>query len=69
MSYAIIGFGDVGQALATASARRGLEVAIASKRPAEALAPIAKAIRPAIHSKSLQDALQVEVVLLAVYPG
>ena len=46
MSYAILGAGKVGQALAKAFARKGIEVAIASRRPVEALAPIAKAIGP-----------------------
>jgi hypothetical protein len=66
MSYAIIGSGKVGQALATAFARKGLEVAIASRRSVEALAPIAEAIGPTIHPKSLQDAVKAEIVLLAV---
>jgi hypothetical protein len=66
MSYAIIGSGKVGQALATAFARKGLEVAIASRRSAEALAPIAKAIGPTISPKSLKDAVQADIVLLAV---
>ena len=66
MRCAIIGSGKVGQALATAFARKGLEVAIASRRSAEALAPIAKAIGPTISPKSLQDAVQAEIVLLAV---
>ena len=34
MSYAIIGFGKIGQALAHAFARRNIEVAVASRRPA-----------------------------------
>jgi 8-hydroxy-5-deazaflavin:NADPH oxidoreductase len=46
MSYAILAAGKVGQALATAFARKGIEVAIASRRPVEALAPVAKAIGP-----------------------
>ena len=66
MRYAIIGSGKVGQALATAFARKGLEVAIASRRSAEALAPIAKAIGPTISPKSLKDAVQADIVLLAV---
>ena len=40
MNYAIIGTGKEGQALA----RKQIEVAIASRRQAEALAPVAKAI-------------------------
>ena len=43
MTYAIIGFGAVGQALATAFARKGLNVKVASRRPPEALAPQAQA--------------------------
>jgi hypothetical protein len=66
MSYAIIGTGKAGQALAKAFARKGVEVAIASKRPAEALAPVAKAIGPTIIPKSLQDAVKADIVILAI---
>jgi predicted dinucleotide-binding enzyme len=66
MSYAIIGAGKVGQALAKAFARKGIEVAIASRQTAEALAPVAKAIGPTVIPKSLRDAVKAEVVLLAV---
>jgi hypothetical protein len=65
MSYAIIGFGNVGEALARMFARKNIEVAIASTRPPEALAPLAKAIGPTIIPKSLQDALKAEIVILA----
>ena len=66
MSYAILGAGKVGQALATAFARKGIEVAIASRRPVEALAPVAKAIGPTVVPKALQDAVKAEIVFLAV---
>jgi 8-hydroxy-5-deazaflavin:NADPH oxidoreductase len=66
MTYAIIGAGNVGRALAKAFARKGIEVALASRRPPEELAPIAKAIGPSIIPKSLQDAVKAEIVLLAV---
>lgn len=66
MSYAIIGAGKVGQALARAFARKGIEVALASRRSPEDLAPLAKVIGPTIIPKSLQDAVRAEVVLLAV---
>jgi 8-hydroxy-5-deazaflavin:NADPH oxidoreductase len=66
MSYAIIGSGKAGQALASAFARKGIEVAIASRRPVEALAPVAKAIGPTIIPKSLKDAVKADMVLLAV---
>jgi predicted dinucleotide-binding enzyme len=66
MSYAIIGTGKVGQALAKAFARNGIEVGIASRRPPEALAPIAKTIGPTIIPKSLHDAARADVIVLAV---
>jgi 8-hydroxy-5-deazaflavin:NADPH oxidoreductase len=66
MNYAIIGSGKVGQALAKMFAHEKIEVAIASRRSPEALAPIAKAIGPMIIPKSLQDALKAEVILLAI---
>jgi 8-hydroxy-5-deazaflavin:NADPH oxidoreductase len=66
MSYAILGAGKVGQALATAFARKGMEVAIASRRPVEELAPVAKAIGPTVVPKAMGDALKADVVFLAV---
>ena len=52
MSYAIVGFGAVGQALAHAFARKNIEVTVASRRPPEALAPQARAIGPTVVAKS-----------------
>jgi predicted dinucleotide-binding enzyme len=66
MSYAIIGTGKAGHALAKAFARKGVEVAIASKRSAEALAPVAKAIGPTIIPKSLRDAVKADIIILAI---
>ncbi len=66
MSYAIVGFGSVGQALARAFARKGIEVAVASRRPAEALAPQARAIGPAVVAKSLREAVEADTIILAV---
>jgi predicted dinucleotide-binding enzyme len=66
MSYAIIGAGNAGKALAKAFARQSIEVALASRRPRAELAPIAKAIGPTIIPKPLQDAVKAEVVLLAI---
>ena len=66
MSYAIIGFGKIGQALARAFARKNIEVAVASRRPPEALAPQARAIGPAVVAKSLRDALEADTIILAV---
>ena len=66
MSIAIIGFGKVGQAIAGAFARTGLEVAVASRRRPEELAPTAAAIGPAVLATSLPDALERDTVILAV---
>ena len=66
MTYAIIGFGPVGQALARMFARKDLEVVVASRRPPADLAPAAKAIGPTITPKSLTDALDADTILLAV---
>ena len=66
MSYAIIGFGKIGQALAHAFARRNINVTVASRRPAEALAPQAQAIGTTVVAKSLRDALDADIIILAV---
>src|ERR1051325_7199834 len=58
MSYAIVGFGKIGQALAHAFARKNINVTVASRRPPEALAPQARAIGPTVVARSLQDALE-----------
>ncbi|MBN9569358.1 MAG: NAD(P)-binding domain-containing protein [Alphaproteobacteria bacterium] len=66
MSYAIIGFGKIGQALAHAFARKNIEVTVASRRPPEALAPQARAIGPTVIAKSLRDALEADTIILAI---
>ena len=66
MSYAIVGFGKIGQALARAFARRNMEVAIASRRTPEELAPQARAIGTTVVAKSLRDALEADTIILAV---
>ena len=38
MSYAIIGFGNIGQALAKAFARKGMEVSVATTRAPDSFA-------------------------------
>src|SRR3984893_1780488 len=66
MSYAIVGFGAVGQALAYAFARKNIDVTVASRRPPAALAPQARAIGPSVVAKSLRDALEADTIILAV---
>jgi predicted dinucleotide-binding enzyme len=66
MSYAIIGFGKIGQALAKAFARSGIEVSVATTRDPESFASAAAAIGPGIIPKSLAEAVKADVVFLAV---
>jgi len=66
MSYAIIGFGKVGQALAKAFARSGMEVSVATTRDPERFAAAAAAIGPEIIPEKLADAVKADVVFLAV---
>src|SRR6201997_4124180 len=66
MTYAIVGFGKIGQALAHAFARKNINVTVASRRPPEALAPQARAIGPTVVARSLQDALEADTIILAV---
>jgi 8-hydroxy-5-deazaflavin:NADPH oxidoreductase len=66
MSYAIIGFGKIGHALAKAFARNGIEVAVASTRDPERFAADAAAIGPTIIPKTLAEAVKADVIFLAV---
>lgn len=66
MSYSIIGFGSVGQALAKAFARKNIEVNVASRRPPETLAQQAKAIGPTVIPTTLQEAIASDIIFLAV---
>jgi 8-hydroxy-5-deazaflavin:NADPH oxidoreductase len=66
MSYAIVGFGNIGQALAKAFARNGIEVSVATTRDPESFASRAAAIGPEIIPKTLAEAVKAEVIFLAV---
>src|ERR1700757_2242142 len=66
MSYAIIGFGKIGQALAKAFARQGIEVSVATTRDPERFASAAAAIGPTIVPKKLAEAVKADIVFLAV---
>jgi predicted dinucleotide-binding enzyme len=69
MTYAIIGFGKIGQALAKAFARRGIEVSVATTRDPESFAADAAAIGPAVIPKTLAEAVKADIVFLAVRFG
>ncbi|MEN8514643.1 NADPH-dependent F420 reductase [Burkholderia sp. RS02] len=66
MSYAIVGFGKIGQALARAFARNGIEVAVATTRDPKSFAAEAAAIGPTIVPKTLTEAVKADIIFLAV---
>jgi len=66
MSFAIIGFGNIGQALAKAFAREGIEVSVATTRDSESFAAAAAAVGPTIIPKKLADAVKADIIFLAV---
>jgi predicted dinucleotide-binding enzyme len=66
MSYAIIGFGKIGHALAKAFARSGVEVSVATTRDPQSFASAAAAIGPTIIPKTLTEAVKADVIFLAV---
>lgn len=64
--YAIIGFGKIGQALAKAFARNGLEVSVATTRDPESFASGAAEIGSGIIPATLAEAVKADVIFLAV---
>nr|WP_323000351.1 NADPH-dependent F420 reductase [Castellaniella sp.] len=66
MSYAIIGFGQIGQALAKAFARSGIAVSVATTRDPESFASAAAAIGPDVIPTTLAEAVKADIVFLAV---
>jgi 8-hydroxy-5-deazaflavin:NADPH oxidoreductase len=63
MSYAIIGLGKIGTAIAQAFANKGIEVVVAGRRPVDALAA---QIGPSVVARRIEDAVRADVVILAV---
>jgi predicted dinucleotide-binding enzyme len=66
MTYSIIGFGPIGQALAKAFARKGIDVSVATTREPESFASVAAAIGPTILPKTLAEAVKADIIFLAV---
>jgi predicted dinucleotide-binding enzyme len=66
MNYAIIGFGQIGHALAKAFARSGIEVAVATTRDPQSFAADATAIGPKVKAATLAEAVTADVIFLAV---
>jgi len=66
MSYAIIGFGKIGRALAKTFARNGIEVSVATTRDPESFTSDAAAIGPMVIPETLAEAVKADIVFLAV---
>jgi len=65
-SYSIIGFGNIGRALAKAFARKGTKVSVATTRDPESFTSEAAAIGPEIIPTTLGEAIKADVIFLAV---
>ena len=66
MTYAIVGFGEIGHALATAFARKGIEVSVATNRDPRSFEADAAAIGPGVIPVTLAEAIKADVIFLAV---
>jgi predicted dinucleotide-binding enzyme len=66
MDYAIIGFGEIGQTLARAFARRDIDVFVATTRDPESFASAAAAIGSGVIPKTLAEAVKADIIFLAV---
>ncbi|HYS08750.1 MAG TPA: NADPH-dependent F420 reductase [Myxococcales bacterium] len=66
MSFAILGSGAIGRALATQFARKRIDVMVANRRGPKSLADFAKDLGQNITAVSVQDALRADVVVLAI---
>ena len=66
MSYSIIGFGEIGQTLAKAFARKDIAVSVATTRDPESFASAAASIGPGIKATTLAEAVKADVIFLAV---
>ena len=66
MSYAIIGSGAIGTALARQFARKSIPVKIANSRGPASIAALAGELGASIQAAELSDALAADIVILAV---
>jgi predicted dinucleotide-binding enzyme len=66
MQYAIIGSGAIGSALASHFARKHIRARLANKSGAQSVAALAQKLGPEITGVSVAEALQADIVILAV---
>jgi hypothetical protein len=67
MTFAIIGSGHVGTALARQFARNNIAVMISNTRGPDSLTELVNELGPSVTAASLQDALEADTILLAVH--
>jgi predicted dinucleotide-binding enzyme len=67
MTYAIIGTGNVGTALARHFARQNIPVRIANSRGPDTIAPLVAELGSAIQPATIEEALEADVIFLALY--
>ncbi len=65
-TYAILGSGAIGAAVAGQFARKGIEVLLANSRGPETLADLAHDLGPSVVPATAQDALAADILILAV---
>jgi 8-hydroxy-5-deazaflavin:NADPH oxidoreductase len=66
MTYAIIGSGAIGRAIASQFARNGIDVLLANSRGPASLVDLVRELGTNIAAVSVKDAVQADVVILAV---
>lgn len=66
MTYAIIGSGAIGTALARQFARKAIPVRIANSRGPASIAALAQQLGPSIQPVDIHEALAADIVILAV---
>src|SRR5690349_20019943 len=66
MTYAILGSGAIGHALATQFARSGVDVLLANHRGPASLVEVVRELGPRVRAISVEEAARADVVILAV---
>ncbi len=66
MKYSIIGSGNIGRALARLFAQHNLPVVLANSRGPGTLASLTKELGTSVSASSVQDAVEAEMIFLAV---
>lgn len=66
MTYAILGSGAIGHAIATQFARKGIDVLLANKRGPESIADVVAKLGPSVRAATVAEALRADIVFMAV---